>query len=86
VLILTTSPHYALRGVRPGSRLRVLRRAVRGLSAHRVGANRWYLARGRLSRLVFKVRRGRVREIGVASLRMTRGRRGARRFLRSFSS
>jgi hypothetical protein len=85
VLVLTSSTSYALRGVRPGSSFASLRRRVRRLAGpYRVGANRWYLAPGASSRLVFKVRGGRVREVGIASLRLTRGRR-ARRFLKSFS-
>jgi hypothetical protein len=83
ILALTSSRRYSIRGVRNGSRLRPLLRQVRGLRRIRVGANAWYLARGRSSRLVFKVRRRRVGEVGVADLRLTSGDR-ARRFLRSF--
>jgi hypothetical protein len=49
-----------------------------------IGPNTWYLRRGRGGTLLFKVRRGRVRELGIASSRSTRGRRSAGRFLRSF--
>ena len=85
VLLLTSSRRYSARGVRAGSSLRTLRRQIRGLSAFRVGANTWYLRRGRGgARLVFKVRGGRVRELGLADGRLTASRRPARRFLGSF--
>jgi hypothetical protein len=81
VLILSSSRRHGARGLRPGSRARRLRGRARRL---RVGSNVWYLRRGRRATLVFKVRRGRVREVGIASKRSTGRRRGARRFLRSF--
>jgi alpha-D-xyloside xylohydrolase len=84
VLVLTSSRRYSIRRVRQGSSLRTLRRRVRVGRGYRVGRNRWYLARGRRARLVFKVRGGRVGEVGLASLRLTRGRRAAGRFLRDF--
>ena len=85
VLILTSSRHYAVRGVRNGSSLRALRRRFHRLRRFKVGANNWFLARGAGSRRLFKVRRGTVGEIGVASARLTRGRRQTRIFLRGFS-
>jgi hypothetical protein len=85
VLILTTSRHYALRGVRNGSSLRELRRRFHRLRRFKVGANTWFLARGGKARRLFKTRHGRVGEIGVASARLMRGRRQTRIFLRGFS-
>jgi hypothetical protein len=84
VLILTTNRHYAIRGIRHGSSVRALRRKFRHLRSVRLGRNRWYLARGRGARLVFKTHRGRVEEVGIAERRPTRGARRARRFLASF--
>jgi hypothetical protein len=40
--------------------------------------------RGKKSRLVYKVRRGRVREVGEASLKLTLNRKRTARLLRSF--
>ena len=85
VLILTSSRHYALRGVRNGSTLRRVRRRFRRLQRFKVGVNTWFLAPGKGSRRVFKLRRGIVGEVGVASARLTRGRTRTRLFLRSFS-
>ncbi len=84
-LLLVSSRHYAIRGVRPGSRLHTLRRRLPRLARFHIGANLWYVARGRSARLVFKVRRGRVLEVGLADSRRMRGYRATRRFLRSFS-
>jgi dienelactone hydrolase len=85
ILVLTASHHYALRGVRPGARLtRRLARRLRLRRPFHVGKNRWYLAAEPGSRGVLKVRRHVIREIGIADPRLTRNRRAARRFLRSF--
>ena len=84
ILALTSSRRYGMRGIRPGYRTRTVRRRLRGERRFRVGVNTWLLARGRKATLVFKVRRGRVREIGIADRRLTATRRRASRLLRSF--
>ena len=84
VLVLTSSPAATVRGVRPGSSARSLRIRLRGERHIKVGRNVWYLALGRVSRLVFKTRRGRVLEVGIASKALTRGRGAARAFLRAW--
>ena len=85
VIILTSSKRYRLRRVRPGLRGRALRRRVRGMSRIRVGRNVWFVARsGRRSRAIFKVRRGRVLEIGLVDPRLTRSRRASARLLRGW--
>lgn len=84
VLALTSSRRYAIRRVRVGSRTRLLRSRVRGERRVRAGANIWYVARGRRSRLVFKTRAGKVREIGLADKRLTAGKRGFKRLLQSY--
>ena len=85
ILVLTASRHYTLRGVHPGTRLtaKLQRRLHVGRQFH-VGQNRWYLVAEPGSRGVFKVRRGTIQEIGIADPRLTRNRRAARRFFRSF--
>ena len=85
ILVLTASHHYALRGVRPGTRLtrKIWRRLHIGRQFH-VGKNHWYLASGPGSRGVLKVRRGVIQEIGIADARLTRNRQAARRFFRTF--
>ena len=84
MLVLTNSPRYRTSGVGVGTRAAALRRRLRTGSAIRIGSNRWYMRRGPKSTRVFKVRGGRVREVGVASRTLTRGRRATRRLLGSF--
>jgi hypothetical protein len=60
-----------------------VRRRLRGERRFRVGRDSWYLAGGRSARVVVKVRRGRVTDLGLADLRLTFGSR-ARAFVRSF--
>jgi hypothetical protein len=83
ILALTSSGYFRIHRIRYGTRVRTLRRRLHGERSFRIGRNRWFLARGRRARLVFKVRRGRVREVGIASLGLTRGRL-ARPFMNSF--
>jgi pimeloyl-ACP methyl ester carboxylesterase len=84
ILALASSRRYALRGVRAGDSARHMRRRIRGERRFGVGVNNWFLARGRRATLVFKVRRGRVREVGIADRRLSATRRMSSRFLRSF--
>jgi hypothetical protein len=84
-LALSANRHYALHGVRPGTRLaKVARRLHAGKPFH-VGRNFWYLTPGKLTRGVLKVRRGVIQEIGIAQERVTGKPTQARRFFRSFS-
>jgi hypothetical protein len=85
ILILTASSHYALRGVRPGSRLAAVTRRLRVGSGFQVGLNRWYLTPDGPSRGVLKVRHGVIEEIGIANRQLTDSQRADRHFLSSFS-
>jgi hypothetical protein len=85
VLVIASSRRFAVRGVRPGARFATLRRRVRGLRRQVIGGNAWFTRTGRGARLVFRARGGRVREVGVADLGLTRTPAAQRRFLRSFS-
>jgi metallophosphoesterase (TIGR03767 family) len=76
VLILTSSRKFRARGVRPGMRARRLRGRAR-----RSGRG-FYVARRRAATLVFRVRRGRVVEVGIAQRRLTATRARTRRLLR----
>jgi glucosylceramidase len=84
VLILTANRHYALRGVRTGMPLASAKRRLRLERPFRTGLNTWYLAPGTAVTGVLKVLRGRVAEVGIADPRLTRPRRLAIHFLRSF--
>jgi hypothetical protein len=85
VLVLTANRFYALRGVRPGARLRVAAKALHTGAGMRVGVNDWYLAPNGPSTAVIEVRRGIVDDIGIATKMLTHGRRAQLRFIKSFS-
>jgi hypothetical protein len=86
ILALTANPYYALDGLRPGARMtsKVIRRLHTGKAFH-IGANYWFVAPGRRSVGVFKVRGGVIQEVGIADRRLTGGRQAQLRFLRSFT-
>jgi hypothetical protein len=81
ILILTSSKRYSVKRIKPGARVRTLRRRLRHERRLRVGGNVWYLAAGSRARLLFKTRRGRVLEVGIGDGRLTRSRRAAKRYL-----
>ena len=72
VLALTSSRVYSARGVRAGSCARLMRRRHRApASASGSGATSGTSSARRRATLLFKVRRGRVRELGLAERRLT---------------
>jgi hypothetical protein len=83
VLALTANHYYALRGVRPGTRLAKVARRLRIGRRYQVGSNAWYLPPNGSSRGVLKVRHGIIEEIGVADSRLTMGIGAARLLLRT---
>jgi hypothetical protein len=85
VLLLTATPYYALRGVRPGATLTAARRVLRIGRPFHIGLNYWYLAPNGPDRAALKVRHGIVQEIGIANAKLTAHRRSAFRFFTSFS-
>jgi hypothetical protein len=78
-LVATTAPTHGNRGVRPGSRMRALRRAY----PRRRSAGRSLVLANPRSPRFFGVRRGRVRYIAVTSRRTLAQLRRLRRHLRS---
>ena len=85
VLALTDNRHFAMRGVRPDTRLTAaVRRKLHTGTPYHVGLNFWYLVTLKGSRGVLKVRHGTIQEIGIADARLTSTRPAARRFLRTF--
>ena len=84
VLAISTSKRFRVKRLRVGSRTRTLRKRLKGERRIRVGRNVWYTARGKRSRLLFRTRRGRVRELGLGNKRLTSTRRGTVRFLRAW--
>ena len=85
VLILTVNKHYAIKGVRPGSRLSAARHRLAFGRPFHVGLNNWYLAPDGKMRAVLKVRHGKIIEIGIASKPLTDTRVSAAQFLRTFN-
>ena len=83
VLALTTSRRFRARGIRVGTRERALVRRIGGRPIQ-IGSNRWYTKRAKRARLVFKVKGGRVRELGLVNKRLTSTRQKARRTLASW--
>ena len=83
VLALTTSRRFRARRIRVGTRQRVVRRRI-ARRPIRIGSNRWYVKRARRATIVFKVKRGRVRELGLVNKRLSSNRRKARRTLSSW--
>jgi hypothetical protein len=82
IFVLTTSRSLRVRGVRRGMGVRGLHRRIGRGNRVRVGRNLWYFRKGRNSRHIFKVQRGRVLEMGIADARLTQGRKRAKRFFR----
>ena len=84
ILALSSHPAHAVRGVRAGTASRTMSRRLRGERRFRVGRNSWYLARAKRASIVVRVSGSRVREVGLADLRLTSTARKAQRFLRAF--
>jgi hypothetical protein len=84
VLVLTANRHYALRGVRPDTRLSKVAKKLHAGRAFSVGRNRWYLVRDGSGRGVLKVQHGVIQEVGIAGASLVPNRAAARRFFRSF--
>ena len=85
ILLLTAGKRYALRGVKPGTKLTArLKRRLRAGHPYYVGKNTWYVLPNGRSHGVLKVRRGRIEEVGIADKRLTANRAATRRFLRTF--
>ena len=84
VVAVTSSPAFRIRRVRRGTPARRFRRLVRRERfVLRNRRSRWYTAPGKRATLLFRVRGGRVLELGLADKRLTRGRAASRRLLRS---
>lgn len=83
VWISTANRFYALRGIRPGTRLAHARRRLRPSRAFHVGQNFWYFSANGASTALLKVRRGVIEEIGIADRRLVRTRRARLTFLRT---
>jgi hypothetical protein len=80
LLALTTSRRFRLAGMRVGTSERVVRRRTRATPIL-IGSNRWYVKRGSRAQMVFKVKGGSIREIGIVNKRFSSTHLKARRTL-----
>ncbi len=84
VLALTANDHYALDGIKPGTRVAHARWLLARAQRFQIGANTWYVLRGVHASGVLKVQHGVVGEIGIADRSLTTTRANQRRLLSSF--
>ncbi|HEY5317687.1 MAG TPA: hypothetical protein VIJ20_06885, partial [Solirubrobacteraceae bacterium] len=85
VLVLTSNLHYALNGARPGMALSAVAKRLHVGKVIRIGANSWYVAPGKTSRGVLRVRGGIIQEVGIATEAFTNTVTAQRRFLTAFN-
>jgi hypothetical protein len=86
ILALTANPYYALKGVRPGSRVAAAPRRLHLTKPFHIGRNYWYVVPGRLSNGLLKVRAGIVQEVGIIDRKLSRRRAARSRLLTSFTA
>ena len=84
VLLLSTSKSFRLAKSKVGTRTRALRRRLEGEHRYRVGRNSWIVAPGKRARILYRTRRGKVLEMGIADKRLTTTGRGTVRLLRAW--
>ena len=84
VLVLSTSKKFRIRRIRRGSKVTTLLRRLRGERGVTIGRNRWFYARGKSSMLLFRTRKGKVLEVGIAGKSLTKTSRGTVRLLRAW--
>jgi hypothetical protein len=72
IWVTTANPRYSIHGVHPGATLAAARRHLKLGRATHVPHASWYLIRFGRGTALFKVSRGKVREIGIADTRLTR--------------
>ena len=87
VLALTGNPYYALDGATPGTKLTAaITKKLRVGKVIAIGLNDWYIAPGKVSQGVLRVRGGIIQEVGIANKTLTNGRAAQKRFLTGFNS
>ena len=84
IFVASSSKKFKVRKLRVGSRVKTLRKRLKGERRIRVGGGRWYVVSGKRSRLLFRTRKGKVREIGLASKKLTPSRRATARLLHAW--
>lgn len=84
VIILTSSAHFSLKGLRAGDSTRKARRKLHGERKLKVGKNTWLVVPGRKISLLVSTRGGKVRAVGIGDGRLARGKKARKRFLRAW--
>jgi hypothetical protein len=84
IFIVSNSKRFRVKRLRAGSSVKTLRKRLKGERSFKVGKIRWYTVAGKRSRLLFSTRKGKVREVGLASKTLTSTRRGTVRLLRAW--
>jgi pimeloyl-ACP methyl ester carboxylesterase len=84
LMIVTSSRRVSVAGVRPGITVSQLRKRLRGERRFRTKRNVWFVTRGKGAAHVYRTRRKRLLEVGIADARMTGGVRATKRFLKSW--
>lgn len=84
VLALTSNPHYAIKGVHPGTSGPTAVRTLKLGRVLKIEATSWYLKVSGRSTEVLKVQHGVVQEIGLADRALTKSRGAEASLLRAF--
>jgi hypothetical protein len=72
IIALTGNHHYAIQGVRAGTKLSAAARRLHLGPGITVGRNTWYVMASRTGAWVFKAQAGTILEIGVVDRSLTR--------------
>ena len=84
VIVVTSSKHFSLKGLRRGDSRKKARRRLPGARRLRVGNKRWLVVPGRRVTLLVRIHAGKVQEIGIADGRLSNGTKGTKRLLRAW--
>ena len=84
VLAISTSKRFAVRKLKVGSSVKTLKRRLKGERSFVIGNNRWYVITGKKSRLVFRTRKRKVVELGIADRPLSVGTAATKRLLRAW--
>ncbi|HEY1360183.1 MAG TPA: M14 family zinc carboxypeptidase [Thermoleophilaceae bacterium] len=81
ILAISSSKRFKVKKVGVGTRSRTARRRLHGERRIKVGTSVWYVVSGKQSRILFRIHKGKVADIGLASKRLTRTRLATSRLL-----
>ena len=84
VVVLTANHHYALGHITAGTQVAQVHRRLAKAGRFQIGANTWYVLRGRHATWVLKVHHGTVVEVGIANHALSATSAGQRRLLTGF--